>query len=278
MVLKSQKKLTNTENNVIINTYYDVYNLKIATTYYWKVKATLNNGTQIYSDVDDFETMDYGPRNLYVDGVTNVRDLGGWETEDGRVKQGMIFRSGRFNKSSNSNVLVEVTLEGIDTMLNTLNVKSEIDLRMVSDNEIGGITSSPIDESVNYYSCPMDYRVSNLLTDNIEMVKQVFSILADKNNYPVVYHCNIGTDRTGLYAFLINGLLGVDENDLYVDYLFSNFGYIHGTRDLTEIKNSYIATIKSYDGETLSEKIKNCLIDKGVNEQHLTSIIEILSN
>ncbi|MBO5328104.1 MAG: tyrosine-protein phosphatase, partial [Clostridia bacterium] len=119
--------------------------------------------------------------------------------------------------------------------------------------------------------------VSNILTGNIEIVKNTFEILADESNYPLIYHCNIGTDRTGLFAYLINGLMGVSEEDLYRDYLFSNFGKINGSRSLSGIKNSYIATIKSYQGDNLSEKIYNCLVDLGIPSEHLDSVIEILT-
>ena len=278
IMISENEDFSNYDSYYSYSPIYNLYNLKIATKYYWKVVAKLENGSKAESSVDEFETMDYGPRNLYVDGVTNVRDLGGWNTSSGeRVKQGMIFRSGRFNKSESTSVKVEVTLEGVDTMLNTLGVKSEIDLRRVDNNEVGSITSSPIDESVNYYSCPMNWEGSNILLDNLESVKNVFAILGDEDNYPVVYHCNIGTDRTGLFAFLINGLLGVSEDDLYRDYLFSNFGYINGTRNTSGIKNSYVATVKSYSGDTLSEKIRNCLVDKGVSETDIDTMISMMS-
>ena len=42
----------------------------------------------------------------------------------------------------------------------------------------------------------------------------------------LLLHCSIGTDRTGVICFLINALLGVSEEDLYKDYLFSMFGMI----------------------------------------------------
>lgn len=264
-------------------TSYDVYNLQIATEYYWRVSATLENGQTSVSDVSTFTTTDIGPRNLYVDGITNVRDLGGWETADGsRVKQGMIYRCGRLNTSISDGIVVdkveiEITQQGIEVMRDLLGVQSELDLRRTDNNEVGFLDYSPLGEEVEYYSCPMNWNVSNILTGNVEMVKEIFEILADEDNYPVIYHCNIGTDRTGLFAYLINGLMGVAEEDLYRDYLFSNFGKIGGARSLSGIKNSYIATIKGYPGETLSEKIYNCLEDLGVPAEHLDSVIDILT-
>ena len=278
VMISTQESFSNYDSYITRDTYYELYNLKIATNYYWRVVANLQNGLKVLSNVDQFKTMDNGPRNLYVDGVTNVRDVGGWVTSSGnRVNQGMIIRSGRFNKSESTSPITEITLEGMDTMLNTLGVKSEIDLRRVDNNEVGSITSSPIDRSVSYYSCPMNWQGSNILLDNIESVQNVFAILGDTNNYPVVYHCNIGTDRTGLFAYLINGLLGVSEEDLYRDYLFSNFGYINGTRDTSGIEKSYVATIKSYQGETLSAKIRNCLVAIGVVERNIDTMINMMS-
>ena len=62
---------------------YTLTNLMIGETYCWTVSA-LDRGNKSYvSETGRFTTDAQGPRNLYVDGVTNVRDLGGWATEDG---------------------------------------------------------------------------------------------------------------------------------------------------------------------------------------------------
>lgn len=77
---------------------------------------------------------------------------------------------------------------------------------------------------------------------------------------PLIFHCNIGTDRTGMIAYLINALLGVPEESLYRDYLYSNFGNIGGTRKLKNVKSSgYYNAIQAAEGNTLSEKTYNCL-------------------
>lgn len=262
-------------------TYIDVYNLYVGTDYFWKVTAEFENGKAETSNVQIFITDSKAPRNLYVDGVTNVRDLGGWETFSGKkVKQGMIYRTGRLNISANhgidiSDVVIEITEAGISTMRDTLGIKSEIDLREVSNNEVGFITESPLGKDINYYSVPMSYN-GNILTNNKERIKEFFELLADESNYPIIYHCNIGTDRTGLYAFLINGLLGVPEEDLYRDYLFSNFGLINSARTVSGIQSTYIKTIKTYQGSALSEKIKNCLLDIGVKQEHIDKVLEIM--
>jgi protein-tyrosine phosphatase len=268
---------------------YEVYNLCVDTDYYWRVVADFGESGKSVSAPSYFETESDAPRNLYVDGVTNVRDSGGWKCGanngadnglDGgadRVKQGLLYRCGRLNTSYAAEPTVEITDEGKKTMTEILGVRSEIDLRTVANNEVGGITASPLGESVQYFSCPMEWNVSNILTANAGMVGTIFSILANEDNYPVIYHCNIGTDRTGLIAFLVDGLAGVSEEDLYRDYLFSNFGNIGGARGLSGIQKSYVATIQKYSGASLQEKIENCLLDLGVAQADMDAVRAILT-
>lgn len=272
--------VTVSENENMLNpTIYEVTgdslvltNLKIATTYYWTVDADGAN-----SAVYNFTTSVDAPRNISVDGVANVRDLGGWETESGtRTKQGLIYRCGRLNESSADTVNIEITEDGKNVMLGQLGIKSEIDLRKTEGNEVGGITSSPLGDTVTYYSCPMEWD-GDMLYDNKEQVLRVFSILADENNYPVIYHCNIGTDRTGMISFLVNALLGVPEDDLIRDYMFSNNANIGGTRKASQMKNSgYYKAVAAAQGSSLSEKTYNCLVDLGVPSDQLDKVIEIL--
>ncbi len=252
-----------------------LYNLKVGTTYFFYLYEPNSPFTL---DWGKFTTSTQAPRNMYVDGVTNVRDLGGWSIPGGRVKQGLIYRCSRLNENKTEAVTLKITQKGIDTMLNEMHVKSEIDLRKTSDNEVGCLTdTSVLGENVNYYQCPMGY-TGNMLINNKEMVKHIFSdILSKEENYPIIFHCSIGTDRTGLIAFLINGLLGVDINDLYRDYLFSNFGDIGGDRDILGITFDYVSTLEGTKGKNISEKIENYLLGIGVQQEELDSIRTILS-
>ena len=95
-------------------------NLEIGSVYYWKVWSNVAcrrfpHGSTMYakcpycdgrravaSDVASFVTEDLPPRWLKLNGkVSNVRDLGGWRTLDGRLlKQGMVFRGQALNNSS----------------------------------------------------------------------------------------------------------------------------------------------------------------------------------
>ena len=80
-----------------------------------------------------------------------------------------------------------------------------------------------------------------------------------------------------MIAYLVNALLGVSDNDLHRDYLFSNFGAIGGMRKASGLENSvYYQSVAAAKGNTLSEKTYNCLAEFGVPTEQLDSIIDIL--
>ena len=261
-------------------TEYEFYNALIDTTYSWSVTLLDNDGDAVASDVASFRTASQAPRNLWVDGDTNVRDLGGWATYGGgKVRQGLLYRGARLNENDSTENLI--TEEGIRT-LRELGIKTEIDLRQTKavngTDESGGITVSPLGEGVTYIACPM-YFGDELISDskNKQRVKEIFAILADESNYPIYFHCAIGTDRTGLIAWLVNGLCGVTEKNLWRDYLFSNFGEIGGTRTREKNEGVYVNKIKAKTGANLAEKTYNFLKDYfGVPESDLNAVIRIM--
>ncbi len=252
-----------------------VYNLELGTDYYWTVTA--NYEKESYTSAPKaFSLSANGPRNLYVEGVTNFRDCGSWNSSlGGRVKQGLIFRCATLNDGKGDEYKVRVTKEGKKVMLEDLGIKTEIDLRNDENGENTGKNKSALGKTVNYYACPMDSSLGNWLEAHREEIKNVFTIFADEANYPIVFHCAIGTDRTGMIAFLLNGLLGVEIEDLTRDYMFSNYGLIWGSRDPGAI-DGYVKFLSRYGGETLSERIRSYLLDIGVTAEQIDSVVSIM--
>lgn len=81
-----------------------------------------------------------------------------------------------------------------------------------------------------------------------------------------------------MLAFMINALLGVPEEELQKDYVFSNFGNIGGKRPVENLLESdYYNTIMQTKGSTLSEKTYNCLVDTGVPAEDLDALIRIMT-
>ena len=282
---------------VVEGNAFDFYNPEFNKEYYVKVVSKENEKITAQSEVVSFKEIPAvpGPRNLFVDGVENFRDIGGWgkfvnNQYQTYMKQGMLYRSGRFNEDSVEQVNVTITNNGLQEINNHLKIKTEIDLRRTSTNEVGALTNkSPLGDNVNYIQIPMAFGGKNILTfkgtlsndsyqyDNPSAIKNFFEVLANENNYPINFHCSIGKDRTGCMAYLIEGLLGFNEEDMCRDYMFTNFADA-GMCKISDINDRYGDTISKYEnGNTINEKIYNYLNEViGVSKDNLDKIINIL--
>ena len=241
------------------STTLNLGNFKIGTDYYWNITAIYNDGIYV-SAIDKFSTDGTAPRNVYISGVTNARDIGGLVIGGKRTNQGLIFRTGRIDNA---------TVKGQATLFDELGIKSEIDIRLESE------AKNTFGDKLNYYPFYMGYSGS-ILTSNHESIVKFFEVLGDESNYPILYHCSIGTDRTGMMSFLLNGLLGATEEQLYRDYLFSNFGNIGSSRDNWAI-GSYLGYVNKCEGNTLAERIYNYLLNIGVKAEHMDTYIRMMT-
>ena len=254
----------------------DVYNSYLGDNYF-KVIANYTDGTNDSSKIFKYEVDNVYPRNLKIDGMTNCRDMGGArELENGGyIKQGLIYRTSATNNWAygRGDVPDNLTAAGKEELLTRLGCKTEINVNNSGSNDVG---------VQNFVDAYMYYdNGKHHMYRNTEPLKTAFHALANPDNYPVFYHCRIGTDRTGFMAIMLSALLGVAENDIYQDYLFSNFGNIQEKRYIGEKAGrdnilKYINDLKTYPGEKLQNKCYNFLLSIGIPAEELDSIINIL--
>lgn len=161
-------------------------------------------------------------------GVLNFRDLGGYVTADGRTtKWGRLFRS---------NALHELTDEDL-VAFRRLGVVSIVDLR--SSGEVArngrGLLDSEAVRFVNYPVLsdaeaeePRDQstlgpaylsrRYLQYLDVGAASLVAAMEEMSVAENYPIVFNCFLGKDRTGVLAALVLSCLGVDRTTIAEDY------------------------------------------------------------
>ena len=93
-------------------------------TYYWQVTANLSSGKKLVSKIFSFTTEDT-IRTIDIDGVSNTRDIGGFDTPYGKTLNGIVYRSARID---------DITEKGIAQM-NALGIKSDVDLRALNEGK-----------------------------------------------------------------------------------------------------------------------------------------------
>ena len=179
-------------------------------TYYWKATGTITNevlgGGKIH-------IKDAPVRWIKADGTGNMRDMGGWKTESGKtVKYEMMYRGQKIDN---------LTTSGIETF-KQLGMKTELDLRYADQKmqrEGTGMNYVFLETSAQY-----DYIFGSSYANEVKAnYKKIFELLSNESNYPFYTHCSAGADRTGTFAFITNGLLGVSYEDLTRDFELTSF-------------------------------------------------------
>ena len=266
-------------------------NLEIGKTY----SDTLNGVS--YS----FTTENLAPRTLQAvsaSGVStmNIRDVGSWPlvSADGSAKmnQGVIFRGANLDHFANSTAAQKAASA-------LANLKTEIDLR---DYTVDGMnaayknaTKSWAAIDADYIYCPINYNLGGSQIDSdangnfTNQMRRVFSRLGTPDALPAYFHCAIGTDRTGITGLLLLGLMGVEEETLYRDYLMSNFANIGGSRNASVPEKfilymlrgdcnsrKYVYRNNNY-GESVAARARGYLEMCGVTAQEIANITQALS-
>ena len=251
------------------------YNSFLGTNYF-KIVANFTSGDRQSSDVKSFKVTEQAPRNLYVGNMPNCRDMGGRTTyAGGKVKQGLIYRTSgsKFDNSTPSDD------EAKTILTEQLRVKTEINVANSTTNNVN-LTGTKVENAYMAYGA-VPY--SNLARNSVR-IRQVMDILADEANYPVFYHCRIGTDRTGITGVMINGLLGVPFNECIQDYGFSNFAPIDNQRYPNKPNDTngddivkYIDELLALPGANFQEQVYLALRMIGVPAAKLDKIIDIMT-
>lgn len=251
---------------------FGVYNLIPNKKYYYKICGTDFYNNPIIIKEDSFTTSG-NSRMLNIDGLKNVRDLGGWSVGDGFVKYGLLFRGCELDDTGGS---VGLTSEGKKELFERIGIRIDIDLRTNVGN-----TKSPIGARVEYFCYPIEpYDVGLKKSTTQLLIKSIFELIENKisTGTPIYFHCQGGRDRTGTLAFLILGALGVSESDIAKDYELTEFAYSNYLPDSPNTSRKaqqyvdMVNYIKAFEGETISDKIIGYLLSIGVSQTTIDNI------
>lgn len=204
-------------------------NLKLATKYWWRVKAKDENGGEVVSDVRTFTTKGDAPRIIGTLGF-NMRDLGGGKNAEGlTVRQGLILRGkcpmARVNGEAGWND-EEMTEESYrEFYVNKHHIRTELDFRSADEalehqTQYDEIEISRIGiEHFNMEIYP--YHYGHALTSS--NICRAVKMLAEGTHYPVYFNCAVGSDRTGTFGTIIDGIVGRDDQWFYDNYELPSF-------------------------------------------------------
>jgi protein-tyrosine phosphatase len=173
-------------------------------------------------------------RQINFQSIPNFRDIGGYRTNKGKtVAWRRIFRSGNLNR---------MTEEDFGKLKEEIRLATVIDLR--SAEEIGrqgvGLHSqsdiryhniSFITDGGNREADERRFRTfSNMGQFYMDIVRdkgfgrriiQAMEVIAEEENHPLIFHCAVGKDRTGVLSAMLLSVIGVQDSDIIEDYTMS---------------------------------------------------------
>jgi len=200
-------------------------------------------------DQEYVEAQLSSPPFVAIDGVHNVRSLGGYESKSisGHItKVNFAFRSGG---------LSGITTRGKE-QLQELGIQKIFDLRSDIETVLFGQPPPQLGSQIELERIPVfkdkDYSPENLtlrsklyksedvqdlltvyndiLIGGIPAFGAIFKHIRDYPNVPFLFHCTAGKDRTGVLAALFLKIAGVDDESIIRDYVLTRVGS-KGTMD-----------------------------------------------
>ena len=251
-------------------------------TFDWLIERIHNESQKGQFDVSDEELQAFYDKmdnlmELYSEHVIkdfsseNIRDLGGYINNDGRViRKGKIIRSGNLDNFKTAdyerlaelgiNYVIDLRLDSEKTnsskscignlginyieipFASTGDAKSYIDMllewvaRSDDAEEFSWLCAKYFD------AFDMDDMYMHLLLDTNMMgnYKKIFEIMISDDCTGVLYFCQSGKDRTGIVSSLILQALGVDSSVILDDYMISQVPYYGITlRYLNQIRKPH---------------------------------------
>lgn len=247
-----------------------VENLRVGTLYAWEVRARVGRSVVGRSGTAEFRTHPQTPRWIHVEGVTNLRDLGGWPLPgDRRVRQGLFFRGSEMNSHC------QITPAGRKVLVEQLGIRTDIDLRGIGEERQAVLDP----QQVTYINIPLASYDMIASPEYTRAYRALFGLFARRENYPLYLHCWGGADRTGTAAFLVGALLGMRMEDLVKDYELTSLSVWGERRSDGEPFCEMLQILELFAprGSSLQTQAEGYLRVIGVSDEEVAAIREILT-
>lgn len=176
-------------------------------------------------------------RIIELEAVHNFRDYGGYRTGEGRLRRGVLWRSGQYGDATDTD-LAQIDALGLATIVD-LRGSSERQAKpcrrgagfaaevLHHDGETAGLAlhveaaEGVLDEAGARRAMRRLYAQIAHRENLLPMLRRYFAALAERDGASLI-HCLAGKDRTGFAVALLQLSLGVHRDDVMADYLLTN--------------------------------------------------------
>ncbi len=198
------------------------------------------NGRTLYNFKDEnnlifCEETQLSKRLIQLENSINIRDIGGYTGIDGRkIKWRKVIRSEELAHLSDKDVdyFAALRLKHVFDFRNAAKSERQADrlpktaeyhlLPIFSGDDMGldrdFTQPGVVDEFMRQI-----YKIQT--EERAQCFAEVLKYLTESSEYPILYHCTNGKDRTGFMTYLILSILGVKEEVILSDYTLTNLTF-----------------------------------------------------
>ena len=235
-------------------------------------------------------------RVIDMNNIKNFRDAGGYFTTDNRqMKWGEVYRSGNL---SNATLYDQERIR-------RLRIKTVIDFRSERTAGKYPILLHPSIRKIALPLAPMDAakldeqlkdehfdrsdairyvqeEYVNLVENHKSQFADMFDLLANDSNYPVLLSGSLGKDGVGIATYLILYAIGIPQNTMEQDYMLSN-QYIDpakaeiDARNLSESMQEAVTAMLSVNTAYLNFAIDHIKLKYGSVDNYLEKELRVTS-
>ena len=267
------------------------HNALLDTKYFYR--AATSEADLASAAVKNITSTAQAPRVVYVPDVLNFRDIGGWESSlvpGAKIKQGLYFRCAQLDAAQGSTTSkLDSAGKGL-AALKELGIKCDIDMRDIGNQPnrgAGPSKANTADWPFTFVSAAVPSSSESIRweggtfrdgTNIAEQYVKIFNAIANCDKEPALLHCTYGADRTGIATFFLEALLGMSEEDMTKDYLWTQFTQGRNVKILPSEGAEFpqwISKTEACEGATFADKMENHLISFGIEKAKLEHIREI---
>jgi protein-tyrosine phosphatase len=222
-------------------------------------------------------------RHIPLPGAVNLRDFGGYATDDGRrVQRRRLFRSGH---------MADLHPEAHDAFTE-LAIRTICDLRRPEEKsqeptpfpesvarrveiEIDPGSAVAMRAALADADLHLEDRIRYMVEINRELARhhaedyaRMFEALLELEDGGFLVHCSAGKDRTGFGCAMILHTLGVDEQTIVEDYLATN--------DFVDIEGQVIPRLKRWYGGREMPDHETIMALAGVRPEYLRGALDVV--
>jgi protein-tyrosine phosphatase len=219
------------------------------------------SGLPLYNFKDDHNLIfcdetQLGKRLIQLEKSINIRDIGGYTGLNGqKVKWRKVIRSEELAHLSDHDVEFFADLK----LKHVFDFRNESKARRTADRlpEATEYHLLPVFNSLDKATDGLDFTQPGTVDqfmrgvykvqteERAQCFAEVLKYLTEPSEYPILYHCTNGKDRTGFMTYLILGLLGVKDETILSDYTLTNLTFDESFQLLGTIMSEEMA-VDSY--------------------------------